>query len=41
MKGRVNSLKGSRIKLERVTKTEITCVVVSLSFLFLTEKILR
>ena len=41
MKGSVNSLKGSRIKLERVTKTEITCVIVSLSFLFLTEKLLR
>ena len=36
MNGNLNYLKGSCIKLERVTKTEITCVVVSLSFLFLT-----
>ena len=41
MKGSLNSLKGSRIKLERVTKTEITCVVSSLSFLLLTKKLLR
>ena len=27
MKGSLNSFKGSRIKLKRVTKTEITCVV--------------
>ena len=40
MRGSFDFLKGSRIKLERVTKTEITCVVVSLSFLFLTEKFL-
>ena len=31
MKGSLNSLKGSRIKLERVTKTEIRCVVIKLS----------
>ena len=40
MRGSFEFLKGSRIKLERMTKTEITCVVVSLSFLFLTEKFL-
>ena len=41
MKGSLISLKGSRIKLERVTKTEITCVVSFLSFLPLTKKRLR
>ena len=40
MRGSFDFLKGSRIKLERVTKTEITCVAVSMSFLFLTENFL-